>query len=111
MACLGMSLLRFDGADDGFCVQGQVADSYAEGGVDRIRDRGGGRPLCGLTGTERRTVAVDEVYVDAGRSGEPKDRVALPVVARDPAPVEADALDGRPAGRLHRAPGQLVAGA
>src|SRR3954463_771410 len=110
MACFGMSLLHFDGSHDGFCVQGQVADAYAEGGVDGVRDRGGGRALRRLTGTERRLMVVDEVYVDARRSGEPEDRVGLPVVAGQLAPVEADALDGGPARRLHRASLELVAG-
>src|SRR4051812_47947154 len=105
MACFGMSLLQFDGSDDGFCVQGQVPNAYAEGGVDGVRDRGGGRSLRGLTRTERRLVAVDEVYVDERRRREPENRVALPVVAGDAAPVEPDALDGGPAGRLHRASG------
>src|SRR5215203_1701783 len=111
MACFGMSLLRFDGADDGFCVQGQSADPDAQSRVNGVRDRGGGGSLRGLPGTEGRLIAVDEVYVDPRRRGEPQDRVALPVVAGDPAPVEADTLGRRPAGRLHRAAGQLVAGA
>ena len=64
--------------------EGKVADAYAEGGVDGVRDGGGGGPLRGLAGAERRLVAVDEVHVDLGRRGEPQDRVALPVVAGDP---------------------------
>src|SRR4051794_22188365 len=111
MACLGMSLLQFDGSDDRFCIQGQVADAYADRGVDGVRDRGGRRPLRGLAGTEGGLIALDEVYVDAGCGGEPQDRVALPVVAGDPAPVEAHSFDRGPARRLDGAPGQLVAGA
>src|SRR5919112_586144 len=117
MACLDISFLRFDGFDgfdgsnDGFGVQGQVADAYAEGGVHSVRDRGGGWSLRGLPGAERRLVAVDEVYADARGLGEPQDRVALPVVAGDPAPVEAHPLDRGPARRLHRAARQLVASA
>src|SRR3954452_4125000 len=102
MACLGISFLRFDRSDDGFGVQGQLADAYAEGGMQGVRNGGGGGALCGLTGTERRLVAVDEVYVDARGGGEPQDRVALPVVAGDSAPVEAHPLDRGPARRLHR---------
>src|SRR4051812_22510963 len=111
MACLGISFLRFDRSDNGFGIHGQVADAYAEGGVDRVRDRGGGGSLRGLTGAERRLVARDEVYVDAGRRGEPQDRIALPVVAGDSAPVEAHSLERGPARRLHRTAGELVAGA
>src|SRR4051812_22089281 len=108
MACFGMSLLHFDCFDDGLCVQGQIPDTYAECGVDGVRDRRGSRSLRGLTGAERRLVTVDEVYVDLRRGREPQDRVALPVVARDAAPVEPDPLDRGPAGRLNRASGQLV---
>src|SRR3954453_19765501 len=111
MACLGISFLLFDRSDDGFSVQGQVADAYAQGRVDGVRDRAGGGSLCGLAGAERRLVAVDEVYVDARRPREAQDRIALPVVAGDPAPVEAHPLDGGPARRLHRTAGELVAGA
>src|SRR4051794_28116657 len=105
-----MSLLRFDGSDDGFGRQGQVADAYAEGGVNGIRDRGGGGALCSLTRTERGLTAGDQVYVDAWCRGEPEDGVALPVGAGDPAAVEAHPLDRGPAGRLHGAAGQLVTG-
>src|SRR4051794_27526212 len=110
MACWGISLLRFDGSDDGFGVQGQVADAYAESRVHGVRDRGSGGSLRALTGTERRLVALDEVYVDPRRRREAQDRVALPVVAGHPAPVEAHALDRGPAGRLDGAAGELVAG-
>src|SRR5262245_36852892 len=111
MACLVMSLLHIDGSDDGFRRDRQVPDADAERAMNGVRDRGRRRALRGLAGTERPRFAVDEMDVDARRRGEAQDRVALPVVAGDPPPVEPHPLDGGPARGLDGASGELVASA
>src|SRR5581483_5065475 len=102
-----------DACFDTFAVQGQLADPMAGRIGDRIGERGGGGALRRFANAEEGLAGpVDDLDLDAARHvREAQDRIAAPVAARDPALVEGDRLERRPAERLQDAAFDLVADA